>query len=170
MRATDRSRLRPLAVFLAGECALLAVVAGLGGPPWTALCALALVVQAVAGPRPDQLWPLAPAVAWPALFVAGGDRRLFFPFTMHLAAHLAMLFGRQRVLSGLVAGGMIVAAFLAVRVTQRAGPRVLVVEGVCAAAILGGVLMTRAASRRGAATHAGLAVGAALAAYACLAL
>jgi len=170
VRATDRSRLPPLAVFLAGECALLAAVARLGGPPWTALCALALVGHAVAGPRPELLWPLAPAVIWPALFFACGDRRLFFPFTMHLAAHLAMLFGRRRPLPGLVAGAVIVAAFVAVRMTQRAGPRVLIVEGVCAAAILVGVLMARAASLRGAAAHAGIALGAALAAYACLAL
>jgi hypothetical protein len=75
-------------------------------------------------------------------------------------------------------GGLVVAAFLAVRVLQRAGPRVLAVESIVAVAILAVVLAAAARLRRGGGTNgvadwvgdAVIVVGASLAAYAGLAL
>lgn len=133
-----------------GVLAALALMSGAllyGGWPWAAMAG---VFAAIAWTDEDSGWPAVQsaltALVWLALFQATGDRRLFFPFSMHAAA----LAGRWGV--GVVAG------FAAVRVIQGASAHVLGVEMVVAAAVLGLAAALRPyAGRSGSAAAAGLA-------------
>ena len=150
--------------FIALELAFLGAVQWLGGPPWVALGVLACCGQILADFRVAPLVLLVPAVGWAAAHHVSGDRELFFPYAMFLAAHVAGQFAARGRAAAALGGGALVAAFLVVRVLQRAGPRVLAVELVVAAVILGAVVAVRAsaATRPGAATLAAvLASGAA---------
>jgi predicted GNAT family N-acyltransferase len=126
----------PAAGFIAAQLAFLAAAHVLGGPPWVALGVLAFAGQIAAEFRLRPLVGLAPAGFWMAAHQLTGDRDLFFPYAMALAAHLAgQFFGRGRVAAA-AAGGLVVAAFLAIRVGQAATAKVLAVEAAVAAAIL----------------------------------
>lgn len=168
--AAAGSVLPRVAGFIVLELAFLGAVQWLGGPPWVALGVLACCGQILADFRAAALLLLGPAVGWAAAHHVSGDRELFFPYAMFLAAHVAGQFAARGRAAAALGGGGIVAAFLAVRVLQRAGPRVLAVEFVVAAAILGAVVAVRAAAvtRPGAATL--VAVLASLAAFLGLAL
>ena len=99
--------------------------------PWTLVGITALFAGRRNGTR---CWVMAPAALWFLLFWATGDRRLFFPFTMQLAAGLG---------SGW-RGVWVVGAFTAVRVQQGASAHVLGVELIVAAVALGaGVLVDK---------------------------
>ncbi|MFM7107048.1 MAG: GNAT family N-acetyltransferase [Planctomycetaceae bacterium] len=124
------------ASFIAAELAFLVSAQILGGPPWVALGGLAFAGQAAACLRLRPLVGLAPAVAWMTAHRLTGNRELFFPYAMALAAHLAGQFVvRGRMVAG-VAGGLIVTAFLAIRALQAATVPVLAVESAVAAVIL----------------------------------
>jgi len=151
----------PVAPFIAVELAFLAAAHFLGGPPWVALGVLALVGQVAADFRLRPLLGLLPAVGWLVAHQVTGNRELFFPYAMALAAHLAGQFagrfpgwftarftGRGRGAAAL-AGGLTVAAFLVIRGLQAATPRVLAVETAVAAVILAlTVAVLPAAARR----------------------
>lgn len=126
----------PVAAFMAVELAFLALAHLLGGPPWVALGVLAFAGQVAADFRLRPIAGLVPAGGWMVAHHLTGNRELFFPYAMALAAHLAGQFiGRGRV-AGAVAGGIVVAAFLAIRILQAATAKVLAVELAVAAAIL----------------------------------
>ena len=164
--------------FIAVELLFLAAAHVYGGPPWVAIGVLAFLGQAAAGTRIASLATLVPALAWLALARVTGDRELFFPYCMHLASHVAVALAPRSLRVAAAGGGLLVAAFLAIRVLQRAGPRVLAVETVVALAILAMVLVAAAQVRRRAAAGGGLqgaanaaiVVAASLLAYAGLAL
>jgi hypothetical protein len=157
------------AAFIAIELALLAAAHVLGGPAWTALAVIACVAHAWGGLRPAQLAPLAPALAWAVASQATGNRELYFPFAMHLAAATAAVPPVTQPLGCLAAGGTVATAFLAIRWLQAATPRVLAVEAAAVAFVLVAVV---AARRRfpGAAARWWIPVAAAILATACLAL
>jgi len=157
------------AAFIAIELALLAAAHVLGGPPWTALTVIACVAHAWGGLRPARLAPLAPAFAWAVAARATGNRELYFPFAMHLAAATAALPPVTQPLACLAAGGAVATAFLAIRWLQAATPRVLAIEAAAVALVL---VAAVAARRRfpGAAARWWIPVAAALLATACLAL
>lgn len=169
----------PLATFLALEFALLAAAHVWGGPPWVAIGAVAVVGQVAADLQPGRLAGCVPALGWLAAHHATGNRELFFPYTIALAVHLAGEFIRRvrvgphagsRYGAGLAAGGVVVAAFLALRRFQAATARVLAVEAAVAVMILAvAVALLPWAVRRPWAAMAITAV-ASLAAYAGLAL
>jgi len=128
----------PVATFVTVELVFLVAAHFLGGPPWVALGVLALVGQVAADFRLRPLLGLLPAVGWLVAHQLTGNRELFFPYAMALAAHLAGQFagrfaGRN---AAAMAGGLVVAAFLAIRALQAATPRVLAVETAVAAVIL----------------------------------
>jgi len=160
----------PAAAFVALELSLLAAAHLLGGPPWVALGALACVLQVVADFRVGPLIGLAPAVGWAVAHHLTGNRELFFPFAMALAAHAAGQFSRRGRPAATAAGGLVVAAFLAIRVLQRAGGGVLAVEAVVAVAILSAVVAILPLVQRRPWAGMAVAVVASLAAYAGLAL
>lgn len=159
-----------VAAFIVVELAFLVAVHVLGGPPWVALGVLAVTAQVVADFRVGPLVGLAPAVGWAALHHATGNRELFFPYSMALAAHLAGQFTSRGRATATAAGGLAVAAFLAIRLTQRATAGVLAVELAVAAAILAVtvVVLERTSPRPWA--RVAVATAASLAAYAGLAL
>jgi len=138
----------PVASFVAVELVFLAAAHVLGGPPWVALGVLALVGQVAADFRLRPLLGLLPAFGWLAAHQLTGNRELFFPYAMALAAHLAGQFAGRfpgRVMGRFMgqgrgaaaAGGLVVvAAFLAIRGLQAATSRVLAVETAVAAVIL----------------------------------
>jgi hypothetical protein len=134
---TETAARRPPAVaFIAAELTFLAAAHFLGGPPWVVLGVLAFAGQVAADLRLRPLIGFLPAAGWMVAHQLTGNRELFFPYAMALAAHLASQFvGRGRVAAA-VAGGLVVAAFLGIRILQAATAKVLAVELAVAAAIL----------------------------------
>lgn len=125
----------PAAAFIATEVVFLAAAQFMGGPPWVLLGAVACGAQVVADFRMLPLTGLLPAAGWLTAHQLTGNRELFFPYAIALAAHLAGQFiGRGRGAAAL-AGGLPIAMFLAIRIVQSATVPVLAVELAVAAAI-----------------------------------
>jgi hypothetical protein len=162
----------PLATagFLIVELAFLAAAHIFGGPPWTLLAMIALLAQIATDLRLGPLALLVPSLAWLALHRVTGDRELFFPFAMYLATFVALLAAARGTWRGLLAGGIVVAAFLAIRWLQDASPRVLAVEAAVALVILAVAVTAYAASGKRDAVAPAILFLASLAAYASLAL
>lgn len=155
--------------FIAVELTFLALAHMLGGPAWTVLGVIACVWHVGGDLRPAALAPLLPALAWAIAATLTGNRELFFPFAMHLAAATATVPPASPRLRSLAAGGVIVTAFLMIRWLQAATPRVLAVE--TAAAVV--VLVAAVVARQRFADAAGrwwIPAAASLLALACLAL
>ena len=95
----------------------------LGGWPWALLWTLAFLLAArqEGGPA-TTLATAGPAFLWLALFYWTGDRRLFFPFAMHLGQASSAI--------------LLAAAFFAIRIQQSATPHVLAVELLVAAVVV----------------------------------
>jgi hypothetical protein len=157
-------------LFFVLEMLFLAAAHWLGGPPWTALGAVAVVVQAVVRPDASRLLLLVPAVVWLGLFRVTGNRELFFPYAMALTAFVILPLAARAAWQGRLAGGLLVGAFLAIRIAQQAGGRVLAVELAVAAVILGLVLAAGSRMHGHWPRQAALVTAASLAAYAGLAL
>jgi hypothetical protein len=152
------------AAFLLTEAAFLAVAHVYGGPSWTILGGLAFFGRIVAGSRQPPLAVLLAALVWLAASRATGSREYFFPFSMHLAACVAVAFGQRSAWLGGLGGLVVAAAFMLVRVLEQATPRVLAVEGVVAGLILVAVVTAAVKLRgRSAAEAAIVAAAAALA-------
>jgi hypothetical protein len=123
------------------EAAFLTAAHVAGGPPWTVVAAIAFAVLGVAGSRQDGawrelVWLILPSLGWLAAFWGTGNRELFFPFAMYLAAHAALTVSGRGLGPASAAGGLVVAAFLVIRILQAATPNVLAVEAIAAAVIL----------------------------------
>jgi len=160
----------PVAGFIAVELAFLAAAHLLGGPPWVAVGVVAMIGQVAADFRLRPLVGLAPAVGWMVAHQLTGNRELFFPYAMALAAHLAGQFGGRGRTAAAVAGGLVVAAFMGIRVIQDATARVLAVELAVAVAILAAVVAAVPLMARRSWRAVAVAAAASLAAYAGLAL
>lgn len=157
-------------VFLLLEMLFLAAAHWLGGPPWTAVGAVAVVVQALVQPQASRLLLVLPAVAWLGLFRLTGNRELFFPYAMALAAFVSLPLAARRTWLGGLGGTLVIGSFLLIRIMQQAGGRVLAVELAVAAVIL--ALVLTAANRVGGrwSIEAAVVAAASLLAYAGLAL
>lgn len=108
------------------DAALLGAVLWLGGWAWSLLMAVALVEIRMSGASVEEEWrTVCPALLWVALSSAAGDRRLMFPFALHLAAGM----GVRR---GWAAGVGEVALFALIRWAQGATGHVLGVEMLAA--------------------------------------
>ncbi len=156
--------------FVVGEVVFLAVAQLVGGPPWTLVGGAAFVLLAFTGPRLGTLLIATPSLAWLGASVATGNRELFFPYAMQLAAVVLCRLCDRGAAWGFGGGGLVAAAFLAIRVAQQATPRVLAVECAVAAAILAGAALARARWPQGGAIDAAIVAASALLAYAGLAL
>ena len=179
------------------ELLLLAAAQGAGGPPWTVLTVIALLLQARMGLTARGLGRLGVAFGWLGLYWATGNRELYFCFAMTLAADATLLVGGEAggapgaakfgawraTLRGAAAGSLLVAVFLGFRIVQQATLKVLAVELAVAVAILAGcvlahVLLSRLVAPAQAPGHhrlraigeTGIVIAAGLAAYAGLAL
>ena len=157
-------------LFVVLETLFLAAAHWLGGPPWTALGAAAVVAQAVVSPQASRLLVLLPAVVWLVLFRITGNRELFFPYAMALTAFVSLPMAARAAWQGWLSGGLMVGAFLAIRLAQQATGRVLAVELAVAAVILGLILVTASRVQGHLPRQAALVAAASLAAYAGLAL
>jgi len=167
---TLEPRRPPVAGFIAAELAFLAAAHLLGGPPWVAVGVVAMIGQVVASFTIRPLVGLAPALGWMVAHQFTGNRELFFPYAMAVAAHLAGQFGGRGRTAAAVAGGLVVAAFMGIRVMQDATARVLAVELAVAVAILAAVVAVVPLVARRPWGAVAVAVAASLAAYAGLAL
>jgi hypothetical protein len=147
----------------------LAVAHLFGGPPWVALGVVACIAQVMVDFRLRPLLNIVPALGWLAASRATGNRELFFPYAMYLAAHVASQFAGRGWKPVAAAGGTVVAAFLAIRVLQDATLQVLAVELVVAVAILAAVTALLAATGKRPWDEVVLATLASFAAYAGLA-
>jgi hypothetical protein len=156
------------AAFLLAEAAFLAVAHVFGGPSWTILGGLAFFGRIVSGVRQPPLAVLLAALLWLGASRATGSREYFFPYSMHLAACVAVAFGQRSAWLGGLGGLVVAAAFMLVRVLEQATPRVLFVEGLVATLILVAVvcMATKLRGRPGAA----VAIVAGAAALACAGL
>ncbi len=150
---------------------LLAVTFLLGGLPWAIVGLTALYAQAMNNTGvAATLGNLAPSLLWLALFRLTENRELFFPYTMYLAASVALLLAGKNVSSDAVGGLVVVSVFLGVRIFQRATVRVLAIEMVVAASILAVALAAYWLSPRTTASRSAIAAIASVVAYACLSL
>jgi hypothetical protein len=156
--------------FIGVELAFLAVAHVLGGPPWVALGVLACVMQVLADFRLRSLVGIVPALGWLVASYATGNRELFFPYAVYLAAHVASQFAGLGWKTAAVAGGTVVMAFLMIRVLQNATLPVLAVEFVVAMAILAGIVCGIIIMAKRPWASMALATMASIAAYAGLAL
>ena len=156
--------------FILLEMLFLAAAHWLGGRPWTALGAVAVVVQAVVSPQASRLIVLLPAVAWLGLFRITGNRELFFPYAMALTAFVILPMASRAAWQGWLSGGLMVGAFLAIRLAQQASGRVLAVELAVASVILVLILVAASRVQGRLPRQAALVAAASLAAYAGLAL
>ncbi|MBS1857161.1 MAG: hypothetical protein JST11_17460 [Acidobacteria bacterium] len=115
----------------------VAAAALLGGWVWTVPCLI--LCLALYRERPGAA-PLAAAIApglfWLALFALTADRRLYFCYSMQYAVHLACLRREHGPRAAAIAGGLLMAVFVTVRVAQAATLAVLAVEIAVAAAVL----------------------------------
>jgi len=159
-----------VSTFIATEVAFLAVAHVFGGPAWVGLGVLACIAQVAADFRLPPLLGLVPALGWVAAHHATGNRELFFPYAMYLAAHVAGQCARRGWPAAFSAGAVVVAAFLAIRGFQGATSRVLAVELAVAGAILAAVVVAVMTAAKRPWAKAVVAVLASLAAYAGLAL
>lgn len=156
-------------LFLILEVLFLAAAHWLGGPPWTAVAAVAIVSQAFVRPQPARLLLMVPAIAWLGLFHLSGNRELFFPYTMALAAFVSLPLAARGIWLGGLGGGLMIGTFLVIRVVQQAGGRVLAVELAVAAVILAVVLAAATRTRGRGLIEAAVVAAASLLAYAGLA-
>jgi hypothetical protein len=135
-------------IFIIVELLFLALTHLFGGPPWTVIGAIAVVLLALGGIRFESLALMVPSLAWLGLSHATGNRELFFPYTMYLASCVALRATERTPWLGPLGGAAIVALFMVIRILQQATVRVLVVEFVVAAAILALVVVAGSWSRR----------------------
>jgi len=154
--------------FIIAELLLLFAALVLGGQPWVVLLVMTLVAQSFTDLRVKSLALVAPSLIWVALFRVTGNRELFFPYSMYLAAHVSLLFCSRKYWLGSLGGTLVVTAFLAVRFLQDATLRVLAVEFGVAVGILAFTFLAYAFSPRIVASRAVLVIVASLIAYACL--
>jgi hypothetical protein len=126
--------------YCAGAAALTAA-AYFGGWYWALLTAIVLAMQwRVEWSAPAVALTISTSLLWLAMFAWTEDRRMFFPFAMHLAVMMGWLLkGRAR--RAMVWGpALVVGAFTAIRVAQAATAEVLAVElAVAVAAIAAAV-------------------------------
>jgi len=154
------------------ELVLLAVAQFGGGTPWTVLVALALVAESAGGLTVRGLTRMGCGLVWIAAFRMTGNRELFFPFAMYLAAHVGLGVAKRGPWLGVLGSGLVVAAFLAFRIAQGATRGVLAVEAAVAVAILVALFTVRPLlpEVRSTVRDIALTVAASLAAYAGLTL
>lgn len=164
------SRRNAVLAFMAIELGYVAVAHVLGGPPWVGLVVLACIAQIAADFRVRSLLGIVPALAWLAASHTTGNRELFFPYAMYLAAHVACQFAGRGWKTAAAAGSTVGVAFLGIRVAQGATLRVLAVEFVVSAAILGVVVFSLVAKGNRPWVRVTVAALASLAAYVGLAL
>lgn len=156
--------------FILTELAFLAAAHVLGGPPWVALGVLVMIGQVVADFRIRPLIGLLPAVGWLVAHPLTGNRELFFPYAIALAAHLAGQFIDRGRPTAAATGALVVVAFLGIRVLQAATLPVLAVEAAVATVILALAVAVLPAAARRPWGRLAVDVGASLLAYAGLAL
>lgn len=156
--------------FIIGEVLFLAAAQVWGGPPWTLVGVVAFVLLAFSRPQVGVLAAVAPSLIWLGLAGLTGNRELFFPFAMHLAAVVVCRLADHGTAWAALGGSGVVAAFLAIRAAQRATPRVLAVECAVAGAILVAVTIARVRAPRRVEVDAAIIAAAAVLAYAGLAL
>jgi hypothetical protein len=134
-RTQTQHSLRP---WLVPPLSLLAIVATFWCGSWPALLLLAAasVLHAAARAPVRELLLFTIPGFWLLLQHLSGDRRLFFSWSMGLAA-CAMVAGNTRSRSARAfAAGTVTVLFLAIRVQQQAPQRVLLVETLAATGIL----------------------------------
>ncbi|MFM7038547.1 MAG: hypothetical protein ACKO2L_12585 [Planctomycetaceae bacterium] len=107
-----------------------------GGWPALLLLLVMRCLREIAAPIGRELALLSIPGFWLMLQWYSADRRLFFSWTMGLAACVLTSGVNRRWAIRLVSGAGVVAVFLAIRVQQRALPRVLLIETLSAVGIL----------------------------------
>jgi len=161
--------------FIVVEVLFLAIAHVYGGPPWAIIGMVAFIAQiftqTIGGFRAESLLLVVPSLLWLGLFHATGNRELFFPYTMYLASGVTLRSAERSPWLALCGGGVVVAAFMIIRILQNATSRVLAVELVIAVVILAFVLAALAWSRKHTlARDAAIVAVSSLLAYASLAL
>lgn len=157
-------------VLLLLEMLFLAAAHWLGGPPWTAIGAVAVVVQVFMRPQPARLLLVVPALVWLGLFHLTANRELFFPYAMALTAFVSLPLAARAAWLGGLGGGLMVGTFMLIRGVQQASGRVLAVELAVAVVILALVLAAATRTRDCRPIETAVVAAASLLAYAGLAL
>ena len=124
------------AAFIVIELLFLGATQVLGGTPWTVIGVLGFLAVAFSKTRDSSLVLLVPGLLWLVLSRLTGNRELYFPYTISLAALAATELSSKREWLGLAGAAGVVAAFMAIRTMQNATARVLLVELAIAVAIM----------------------------------
>lgn len=156
--------------FLAVQMGFLAAAQAWGGSPWVILGVLACLGQIMADFRLSSLLSLVPALVWAVAHSATGNRELFFPYAIYLAAHVVVAVWPRGIARAAAGGASVVGAFLVIRLLQQATLRVLAVEAAVAAAILLATIWVAVSGGHGVWRRWLIPLAASLAAYAGLAL
>jgi predicted neutral ceramidase superfamily lipid hydrolase len=134
--------------FALASLSLLGAAQLLGGPPWAALCAIALVALVFTDRRTSSLALIASSMTWVVLSRLTANRQLFFPFTMSLASIVFVQLCDRNFWRGVFGGVAVLAAFFVVRTQQHASARVLFIEFIVATSILGFAMIAYSVSPR----------------------
>ncbi len=130
-------------VVAAGTIAVLAIGAGAFFGGWTfALISFPLLLTLV---RSDYDWKptaiaAAPGLLWLLAFIATGDRRFFFPYTLQYAIVLAALPDMRQLWERYAGCAIVIALFLLFRTLQDASLKVLTVE-LLVGAVVGAIVV-----------------------------
>jgi hypothetical protein len=131
---------------------------------------IALITQCFIDPRVKSLALIAPNLCWVVAFHWTGNRELFFPFSIYLAAYVAVVLSRRNAWLGLFGGTIVNAAFVVVRIRQFASVPVLAVEIAAASGILVLALVAYSFSSKNIPACLAVCGMASLIAYGCLLL
>jgi hypothetical protein len=127
---------------------LLAAAQLLGGPPWAALCAIALFALVFTDRRSSSLALIASSLTWLVLSRLTANRQLFFPYTMSLASLVFVQLCDRNFWKAVLGVTAVLAAFFVVRIQQHASVRVLFIEIIVATSILGYAMIAYSLSPR----------------------
>lgn len=117
--------------------ALLGFAAFYGGLPWALMAAIWIVaLRTGEDVNMSMLQAAASGLFWVALFHWTGDRRLFFPFSMQVAAFAACRWRVNGKWTAVATGAVVTTVFTGIRLLQSASAHVLGVELIVAAAVL----------------------------------
>lgn len=148
---------------------ILAVALLFGGPEWFTVCGVAILVLNCPLPKRSIVITL-PSFVWLGLSYATENRELYFPFTIYLATLAGLIYSRHTISRGTLAGLLVVAVFMTVRLLQSAPAYVLLLEFGVALAILQFSLIACSPARRRFLGDIAVAAIASVAAFGSLAL
>ncbi len=122
--------------FLVTEVGFLSALGFWGGPAWVGMVVPVILVEIFCGSQTRSLGMLMPAGLWLVLCRFTGNRELFFPYAMYVAAFVVSRLWERSPAAASMAGLFCGCLFLSIRWFQDASASVLLIEGAVAVGIV----------------------------------